>query len=137
MQTNLNAVALGLFVAVLSSAANAESSYYDPSNTAPGNDSGKTLGYQLYSTIGCPGKQLLEPGCPAETTESEPVAAAQPEPTPAPVTAALPAPVPAPVLMPAPVQVAKAETTPISSQANPFCNFVPMAQGSNPYLSTK
>lgn len=35
--------------------------YYDPSNEASG--SGKTSGYELYKTIGCPGQGLLEKSC--------------------------------------------------------------------------
>ncbi len=139
MQIKLHALAFGLIVAGLSSAATADSRYYDPTNTAPGNDSGKTLGYQLFSTIGCPGKQLLDSGCPAETTDSETVSASLPEPESAPVTASVSAPAPAPVYTPAPapVQIAKAETSPISNKANPFCNFFQMPNGPNPYLSTK
>lgn len=60
----------------------ADGKYYDPANSA--SSSGKTIGYELFSTIGCPGKALLDTGCPI------PVAAA-PKPAPA------PAPAPAPV----------------------------------------
>lgn len=35
--------------------------YYDPSNAA--SSTGKTIGYELYRTIGCPGKQLLDQPC--------------------------------------------------------------------------
>src|SRR3569832_2469749 len=35
--------------------------YYDPSNAA--SSTGKTIGYELYRTIGCPGKQLLDQTC--------------------------------------------------------------------------
>lgn len=34
----------------------AQGVYYDPSNAA--SPTGKTIGYELYRTIGCPGKQL-------------------------------------------------------------------------------
>lgn len=135
MQIKLHALAFGLIVAGFSSAATADSNYYDPTNNAPGNDSGKTVGYQLYSTIGCPGKQLLDPGCPAETTESEPVTASLPEPTPAPASASLSA--PAPITAPAPVQIAKAEPSTLNNRANTFCNFYPQTYGQNPYLSYK
>lgn len=59
-------------------------SYYDPTNTA--SNSGKTTGYELYKTIGCPGRALLDPPCPGD------VAAAKPAPTPAPTPAAAPKP---------------------------------------------
>jgi OOP family OmpA-OmpF porin len=36
--------------------------YYDPSNVA--SPSGKTIGYELFGTIGCPGKQLFDKSCP-------------------------------------------------------------------------
>jgi hypothetical protein len=37
--------------------------FYDPSNV--GSAAGKTTGYELYRTIGCPGRQLLDGPCPA------------------------------------------------------------------------
>jgi len=40
----------------------AEGVFYDPSNAA--SNSGKTIGFELYGTIGCPGKQLLDAPCP-------------------------------------------------------------------------
>lgn len=53
----------------------AESPYYDPSNAA--SSSGLTTGYELYKTIGCPGKQLLDPACKTpEATKPAPVAVA-------------------------------------------------------------
>lgn len=74
----------------------AEGVYYDPSNAASAD--GKTVGYELYRTIGCPGKQLLDAPCkvpapaPEKVVAAEPVAA--PEPAPAYVAPA-PAPEPA------------------------------------------
>jgi OOP family OmpA-OmpF porin len=41
----------------------AEGVYYDPSNTA--SSTGKTVGYELNRTIGCPGKGLLDVPCKA------------------------------------------------------------------------
>jgi len=38
--------------------------FYDPSN--PASPTGKTTGYELYRTIGCPGRQLLDKECPPE-----------------------------------------------------------------------
>jgi OmpA-OmpF porin, OOP family len=40
----------------------AEGVFYDPSNV--GSTAGKTTGYELYRTIGCPGRQLLDGPCP-------------------------------------------------------------------------
>jgi OOP family OmpA-OmpF porin len=45
----------------------AEGRYYDPSNVA--SPSGKTIGYELYRTIGCPGEQLLGKPCPVPKEE--------------------------------------------------------------------
>ncbi len=42
--------------------AQAEERFYDPSNVA--SPTGKTIGYELFRTIGCPGKQLLDKPCP-------------------------------------------------------------------------
>ncbi|MBI3431715.1 MAG: OmpA family protein [Hydrogenophilales bacterium] len=97
----------------------AEGVFYDPSNAA--SSSGKTTGYELYRTIGCPGKGLLDAPCQvpkevdtdgdgipdskdkcptvyAKTADGCP--AAEPVAEPAPVPA--PAPAPAPVAAPAP-----------------------------------
>lgn len=65
--------------------------FYDPSNAA--SSDGKTSAYELFRTIGCPGRQLLDKPCPVP---AEPVAAA-PEPVPPPAyvaPAAAPAPTP-------------------------------------------
>lgn len=91
-----NALTIALIAAGLGSVSMqsmADSRYYDPTNTAPGNEGGNTNGYDLYKTIGCPGKQLLDPSCTA--------------PKPAPVPPPAPAPKPAPV--PAPKMTVKAE----------------------------
>lgn len=69
--------------------AHAQQGFYDPSNTA--SPDGKTSAYELFRTIGCPGRQLLDRPCDVPP----PVAAA---PAPAPVAAA-PAPAPAPTLV--------------------------------------
>ena len=73
----------------------AEGVYYDPSNAASAD--GKTVGYELYRTIGCPGKQLLDAPCkvPAPAPEPEKVVAAEPVAAPAPAPAYV-APAPAP-----------------------------------------
>jgi OOP family OmpA-OmpF porin len=58
----LNLLGVAMITAGLASAQAAEGKYYDPSNVA----SPKTnpIGYELFRTIGCPGKQLLDAGCP-------------------------------------------------------------------------
>jgi OOP family OmpA-OmpF porin len=64
--------------------AQAEQPYYNPAS--PTSPTGFTTGYELFRTIGCPGKALLDRPCDV--------------PAPAPVVA--PAPAPAPVAEPAP-----------------------------------
>jgi outer membrane protein OmpA-like peptidoglycan-associated protein len=76
----------------------AEGVYYDPSNAA--SSTGKTIGHELFLTIGCPGKELLGIPCPAPAPAP---AVATPEPAPAPVVAAAePAPAPVAAVAPAP-----------------------------------
>jgi OOP family OmpA-OmpF porin len=41
--------------------AQAQEGYYDPSNKA--SSTGKTIGYELFKTIGCPGQQLFGTNC--------------------------------------------------------------------------
>lgn len=84
----------------------AEAPFYNPTNAA--SPTGYTTGYELFRTIGCPGRELLGVPCPvpapaplAAEPEPAPLAAA-PEPAPAPLAAA-PAPAPlAAVTEPAP-----------------------------------
>jgi OOP family OmpA-OmpF porin len=52
---------LGLTLLSAGSAGAADGHYYDPSNAA--SSTGKTVGYQLFKTIGCPGKGLLDTPC--------------------------------------------------------------------------
>ena len=71
----------------------AEGVFYDPSNAA--SPTGKTIGYELYRTIGCPGRELLGVPCPVPLEPAPPVAAAEPAAAPlaaAPLAAAAPAP---------------------------------------------
>ena len=79
------------------SAQAAEGTFYNPSNAASA--TGNTTGYELYRTIGCPGRELLGKPCDVPAPV---VAAAEPAPEPAPVVAAEPAPAPAPVAYVAP-----------------------------------
>jgi OmpA-OmpF porin, OOP family len=57
--------------------AQAAEPYYNPANAA--SSTGKTLGYELFKTIGCPGRGILETPC-KEPVEAKPVAAAAPKP---------------------------------------------------------
>jgi OOP family OmpA-OmpF porin len=65
----------------VTAAAQAATTYYDPSNAA--SSTGKTTGYELYNTIGCPGRGLLDPPCAGDVTARKPA--------PAPVPVARPA----------------------------------------------
>jgi outer membrane protein OmpA-like peptidoglycan-associated protein len=72
----------------------AEGDFYDPSNAA--SPTGKTIGHELYRTIGCPGRDLLGKPCPVPAQIAAapgPVAVAPVAPAPAYVA---PAPTPAP-----------------------------------------
>lgn len=73
-----------LAIGCCASSAFAETRYYDPSNIG-----GNTTGYELYKTIGCPGKGLLDKGCDAPEVP-------KPVPAPVPVVEAKPVPAPAP-----------------------------------------
>lgn len=66
------------------SAQAAEGVFYDPSNAA--SPTGKTVGHELYRTIGCPGRELLATPCPVPAP-AVPVAAAEPVAAPAPAPA--------------------------------------------------
>ncbi len=76
--------------------------FYDPSNAA--SSTGKTVGYELFRTIGCPARELLGTPCPVPTAPS--TVAAAPEPTPA------PAPVPAPAYIAPAAALAPAHVAP-------------------------
>ena len=67
----------------------AEGVFYDPSNAA--SPTGKTIGYELFRTIGCPGRELLGVPCPVPAEPAPPPAAAEPAAA-APLAAAAPAP---------------------------------------------
>lgn len=69
--------------------------YYNPANSA--STTGMTIGKDLYKTIGCPGRALLDPVC-AEDAPAPVVAAIVPVPQEAPVLAPVaPVPVPEPI----------------------------------------
>jgi len=50
--------------------------FYNPANTA--STSGKTAGHELYKTIGCPGRALLDAPCPAPAPAKAAAPAAKP-----------------------------------------------------------
>src|SRR3569623_141283 len=79
----------------------AEGVFYDPSNAA--SPTGKTIGYELYRTIGCPVRQLLDTPCPVPAPPAAVTAAAEPAPAPEPAYVAPPAPAPAAYVAPAPM----------------------------------
>jgi outer membrane protein OmpA-like peptidoglycan-associated protein len=81
------------------SAQAAEGVFYDPSNAASAD--GKTIGHELYRTIGCPGRELLVTPCPVPAPAVPVAAAPAPAPEPAPAPAYV-APAPAPVAYDAP-----------------------------------
>lgn len=79
----------------------AEAPFYNPTNAA--SSTGYTIGYELFRTIGCPGRELLGVPCPVPAPAP---LAAEPEPEPAPLAAA-PEPAPAPLAAaPAPAPLA-------------------------------
>lgn len=43
--------------------------FYDPSNAA--SPTGKTIGYELFGTIGCPGRQLSDTPCPIPPADTD------------------------------------------------------------------
>jgi outer membrane protein OmpA-like peptidoglycan-associated protein len=94
----------------------AEAPFYNPTNAA--SSTGYTIGYELFRTIGCPGRELL--GTPCPVPPPAPVAAApEPEPVAAPLAPAAPvaaAPEPAPL---APV----AEPVPVATLVLEGVNF--------------
>lgn len=93
----------------------AEGVFYDPSNAA--SPTGNTIGYKLFRTIGCPGRELLARPCPREPAQAVPLAAVpEPAPAPAAVASADVAPVAAVVSPPAP---APADVVPEPAPAPP------------------
>lgn len=85
--TVLSALGAALLSAGVLHAQAAEAPYYNPSNVA--SSSGKTIGYELYKTIGCPGRGILDTPCsvPVEVKAmpAPAPAAAKPEPQAKPV----------------------------------------------------
>ena len=81
----------------------AEAPFYNPTNAA--SPTGYTTGYELFRTIGCPGRELLGRPCPVPPPPAPVAEAPEPEPAaapPAPEAAPEPAPL-APAAEPVPV----------------------------------
>ncbi|MBW8459230.1 MAG: OmpA family protein [Thiobacillus sp.] len=97
----------------------AEAPFYNPTNAA--SSTGYTIGYELFRTIGCPGRELLGVPCPVPAPAP---LAAEPEPAPAPLAAA-PEPAPAPLAAePAPAPLAAvAEPAPVTTLVLEGVNF--------------
>lgn len=96
-------LAATLMSAGVVSAHAADGKFYDPSNDA--SSTGKTIGYELNRTIGCPGRGLMDTPCKAPPkVDTAAPADVTPEPVaePAPVAALAPEPQAAPVPAPAP-----------------------------------
>lgn len=69
--TILSALGVALLASINAQAA--EAPYYNPAN--PASPSGMTSGYELYKTIGCPGRGILEAPCAVPTAaKAAPVA---------------------------------------------------------------
>ncbi|MDR3394984.1 MAG: OmpA family protein [Parasulfuritortus sp.] len=99
----LSILGLALVYSGLAAAQGDVQPYYNPTN--PASPTGFTTDYQLYRTIGCPGKELLGVPCPVPA----PAPAVVADVAPAPVVAAAPepaaTPAPEPVATPAPAAV--------------------------------
>lgn len=95
MRAPMSVIACLATTALLAGAASASEGlapYYNPTNSA--SESGLTIGSNLYKTIGCPGRGLLDPVCAEEVAPATVVVAPAPvviEPTPAIVVIEAPA----------------------------------------------
>lgn len=76
----LNIALLAIGCSGIASVGVAQTRFYDPSNAAAAD--GKTNSYQLYKTIGCPGRGILDKPCETDMPQLAPIAKA---PAPAPV----------------------------------------------------
>ena len=65
----LSLLSTALMTAGAASAQAAEGRFYDPTNAA--SSAGKTIGHELFGTIGCPGRQLLDPACPKPPADTD------------------------------------------------------------------
>jgi OmpA-OmpF porin, OOP family len=111
---HLSILVTTLFSAGIVTAQAADGLYYDPSNDA--SPTGNTIGYQLFRTIGCPGRELLGVPCLVPMERASIPAASQDA-----VTAAPPVPPKAPP--PAAVVVAKPTlvVVPVAARTEEYC----------------
>lgn len=84
----MSSLAVALASAGVASAETASEPYYNPSNVGSAN--GVTTGKDLYLTIGCPGKSLLDRACNGDTPKKAPEPAPAPAPEPAKATSDMP-----------------------------------------------
>jgi outer membrane protein OmpA-like peptidoglycan-associated protein len=109
--------------------------YYDPDNSASA--TGFTSGYQLYRTIGCPGKQLLDAPCAVPPPPPAPAPVVQ-APEPAPVTVVTvvePPPAPPPVAeAPKPAAVLTKEKPLVLKDVNFRFNHYDLMPAAHPIL---
>lgn len=66
----INILGAALLSASAISAHSADGRFYDPRNAA--SPTGYTIGYELFRTIGCPGRGLFDTPCPVEKTTGSP-----------------------------------------------------------------
>jgi hypothetical protein len=90
MRISLNTLSAALVAVgccgLVAPVAAAETPYYNPTNID--SKTGYTTDYEAFKTIGCPGKQLLDPPCKVDAPKPAPVAKPAPAPAPAPKPAA-------------------------------------------------
>ncbi len=81
--TVTSSLALALIATGVMAVQAAETPYYNPANTA--SNSGLTSGYELFKTIGCPGRGILDAPCagPVAAKPAAPAAAPAAKPAPA------------------------------------------------------
>lgn len=115
-------VGAALVSAGVATAHAAEAPFYNPTNAA--SPTGYTIGYELFRTIGCPGRELLGVPCPVPAPAP---LAAEPEPEPAPAPAPL---APAPEPAPAPLAAAPAPA-PLAAVAEPAPAMTLVLEGVN------
>ena len=110
---NTSLLGAALIFSGAASAQVAPGQFYDPSNV--GSPTGYTIGHELFRTIGCPGRQLLDTPCAVLDSDGDGVpdyrdkcpdtprgVAVDQDGCPLPVVAPAPAPAPAPLAAPAP-----------------------------------
>lgn len=132
----LTALSVAMLSAGIASAQAEDQPYYNPTN--PASPTGFTAGYELYHTIGCPGKQLLDRPDKLCVPAPAPAPVAAPEPAPAPAPApapvAAPEPAPAPAAAPAPEPTLTKEHPLVLKDVNFDFNSAKLRKGAFPVL---